>query len=65
MRKWLAGWLSSLGYPKLADRIWPHYSERMRRAGRTFQGVDGRFWTITGPPPGSSGGVYLPREWNN
>lgn len=31
MRKWLAGWLSTLGCPRLADRVWPHYSEWMRR----------------------------------
>lgn len=29
MRKWLAGLLSSLGLPRIADRIYPHYSERM------------------------------------
>ncbi|MEV0367525.1 hypothetical protein [Nocardia fusca] len=59
-RRWLAGWLSWA-----ADRIYPHYSERLRRAGRTFQGVDGRVWTITGPPSGSPDGVRLPREWDN
>lgn len=31
MRKWLAGWLSWA-----ADRLYPHYSERMRRPGDTF-----------------------------
>ena len=31
MRKWLAGLLSSLGCPGLADLLYPHYSERRRR----------------------------------
>ena len=59
-RRWAAGVLG-----QLANWLYPHYSERMRRAGCTFQGVDGRVWTVTGPPSGSSGGVQLPREWNN
>ncbi|MGI5222186.1 hypothetical protein [Nocardia sp. CA-290969] len=30
MRKWLAGW-----FGWIADRLYPHYSERMRRELRT------------------------------
>jgi hypothetical protein len=48
VRKWLAGLLSSL-----ANRLYPPYPERMRRAAAA-QGVelrthDGAYWLITGP----------------